>query len=141
MTASRALLALAVLLAAEAVFLVVTAASLVLDLVAGRADSAINGLAFIVIVLVAALFVSSAAVGAFRGRTWIRAASIVWQILQAIAGLAAFQGILDPGFLGVPLIVVAIVAFALTVSPAVTRATAADRDGPADPEPPGTPGT
>lgn len=119
---------LAALLGLEALGLAVVSALLVAGLVVGAARSAVDGLAFVVLVVVATVFVAALAVAAARSRTWMRAGSVVWHVLEAIVAVGAFEGLYGSAGAGAGILAAAVVGFALTVSPPVTRATAPDRD-------------
>ncbi|MBW4033552.1 MAG: hypothetical protein HIU88_12965 [Acidobacteria bacterium] len=83
------------------------------------------GIALTIVVIVAAVWLAAIVVGTYRGRAWIRAAAIVWQVLQVAVGVGALQGqVAQPGW-GWPLIVLAafvfLVLFAKSVVTATTR--------------------
>lgn len=81
------------------------------------------GTAIALIVLAGLLAVTLAAVllGIWRGRAWVRAATVVFQVLLFAVGIGALQGAFaQPGW-GWPLIIVAVLGFGL----AVARSTAA----------------
>ena len=83
------------------------------------------GIALTIVVIVAAVWLAAIVIGTYRGRAWIRAAAIVWQVLQVAVGVGALQGqVAQPGW-GWPLIVLAafvfLVLFAKSVVTATTR--------------------
>ena len=54
--------------------------------------------------------------GIWRGRAWVRAATVVFQVLLFAVGVGALQGALaQPGW-GWPLVVVAVLGFGLAVA-------------------------
>lgn len=54
--------------------------------------------------------------GIWRGRAWVRAAGVVFQVLLFAVGVGALQGAFaQPGW-GWPLIIVAVIGFALFVA-------------------------
>jgi hypothetical protein len=89
----------------------------------GGSSQLASGIALSVIIVLAAVWLAAMAVGAVRGRAWIRPAAIVWQILQIAVGIGALQGALAQPAWGWPLIVVAIAAFILLFTPQVVDAT------------------
>jgi hypothetical protein len=83
------------------------------------------GIALTIVVIVAAVWLAAIVIGTYRGRAWIRAAAIVWQVIQVAVGVGALQGqVAQPGW-GWPLIVLAafvfLVLFAKSVVTATTR--------------------
>lgn len=83
------------------------------------------GIALTIVVIVASVWLAAIVIGTYRGRAWIRAAAIVWQVLQVAVGVGALQGqVAQPGW-GWPLIVLAafvfLVLFAKSVVTATTR--------------------
>jgi len=113
---------LIVLLAVE--FLAVAALAIVLLIETVTAPSAVmgGGIALTVIALVAAAWLGAIVVGALRGQSWIRAAAIVWQVLQVAMGVGALQGQFAQPAWGWPLIVLAaVVLLLLFVKPVVAQ--------------------
>ena len=77
---------------------------------------------------VAAAWLAAIVVGTLRGQAWIRAAAIVWQVLQFAVGVGALQGQLaQPGW-GWPLIALAVVVFLLLFTKPVVALTSARGD-------------
>ena len=78
--------------------------------VALQPSSYATAVALIVMVVIAAAWVSAVAIGSLRRAPWTRAGAIVWQILQVSIAVGAFQGLFarpDVGWLPlVPAIVV-----------------------------------
>ncbi|HXR44536.1 MAG TPA: hypothetical protein VN759_07000 [Pseudolysinimonas sp.] len=92
-------------------------------LVTGSAGDFASGIALTIVIVLAALGLGATVVGAVRGRSWIRAASIVWQVLQVAVGIGALQGAVAQPVYGWPLIIVAVVAFILLFTRPVVAAT------------------
>ena len=86
------------------------------------------GIALTIVAFIAAAWLTAIVVGTYRGQAWIRAAAIVWQVLQVAVGVGALQGqVAQPGW-GWPLIVLAVVVFLLLFTKPVVAATSARRD-------------
>src|SRR4051812_21164363 len=119
---------LIVLLAVE--FVAVAALAIVLLIETLTAPSAVmgGGIALTVIAFVAAAWLGAIVVGALRGQAWIRAAAIVWQVLQVAIGAGALQGqFAQPGW-GWPLIVLAAVVLLLLFTKPVVALIPGRRD-------------
>ena len=84
---------LLVLLTLEFLAMVGVCVYLVAALFVSHPTSYAGGVAFLVLALVAALWLAYIVVGALRGRAWIRGASIVWQVIQFAIGIGCFQGL------------------------------------------------
>ncbi|MEO8907850.1 MAG: hypothetical protein ABI310_07195 [Microbacteriaceae bacterium] len=117
------LIALAVLLFAEGALMVAVVVWLLLQMTTAGPLSLASGIAIVVLAVVGALWVLLAAVGAARGRSWMRGAAISWQLVQAAVAIGCFQGVYSEPALGWALLIPAIVGVLLVVSPSVTRAT------------------
>ena len=75
-----------------------------------------TALALIVLAALTAVVLGAVLVGVWRGRAWVRAAGVVFQVLLFAIGVGALQGALaQPGW-GWPLIIVAVVGFVLVVA-------------------------
>ena len=68
----------------------------------------------------------SSRVNTLRGRPWVRAAAMVWQVLQIGLGIGSLQGLFAREDIGWFLIVPAIVVIALLFTPPVLAATRRD---------------
>jgi len=86
------------------------------------------GIALTVIGFVAAAWLGAIVVGALRGQAWIRAAAIVWQVLQVAIGVGALQGQFAPPSWGWPLIVLAAVVLLLLFTKPVVALIPGRRD-------------
>ncbi len=72
-----------------------------------------TALALVVLAGLTAAALGAVLAGIWRGRAWVRAASVVFQVLLFAIGIGALQGALaQPGW-GWPLIVVAAIGFVL----------------------------
>lgn len=117
-----ALVAVTVLLFAEAAALVGVLVWLIVDLLAFRPSSFATAIALIVLVAVGAAGLSAIAVASVRRAPWSRAAAIVWQVLQLSVAVGAFQGLFARPDLGWALLVPAVVVIGLLLWPPVRLA-------------------
>lgn len=86
------------------------------------------GIALTVVAVVAAAWLGAIVVGTVRGQAWIRAAAIVWQVIQVAVGVGALQGqVAQPGW-GWPLIILALLVFLLLFTKPIVTATSARRE-------------
>ena len=114
--------ALLVLLAAEFLLVAALAVTLVIDVLLLPAASLASGIALTVLAVLAAVWLGAILVGAWRGRSWVRSAAIVWQVLQFAVGVGALQGAFAQPVWGWPLAATAVVAVLLLVSKPVAEA-------------------
>jgi hypothetical protein len=114
-----ALLAAAGLTAAEGLGLVVYAVVIVVHGFGGDASSPANVALLAVLVLAWAGGLGAAARGLLAGRRWARSPLIVNQLLLVAVGIPVAQG--ASGWLGWPIVAVAVLALAALASPPVTR--------------------
>jgi hypothetical protein len=74
-----------------------------------------------VIAVLVVIVLGAALRGVWQGRAWVRAASVVVQVLVFAIGVGALQGAFaQPGW-GWPLIIIGVVGFALLMSKAVVN--------------------
>jgi hypothetical protein len=74
-----------------------------------------TALALVVLAALTAVVLGAVLVGLWRGRAWVRAAGVVFQVLLFAIGVGALQGALaQPGW-GWPLVIVGVVGFVLVV--------------------------
>jgi uncharacterized membrane protein len=95
----------------------------IVALVQGGAEDLASGIALTVIIVLAAIWLGAMVAGTVRGRPWIRAAGIVWQVIQIAAGVSVLLGTLAQPWIGWPLVVVGAAAFILLFTPSVVDAT------------------
>ena len=117
-----ALVAVTLLLFAEAAALVGVLVWLLIDLLVLRPSSFATAIALIVLVAIGAAWVSAIAVASVRRAPWSRAAAIVWQVLQLSVAVGAFQGLFARPDLGWALLVPAVVIVGLLLWPPVRLA-------------------
>lgn len=118
-----ALLALAALLAAEALLVWAAAAWLVFELLTATPTSLAGAVAILVLVVVAALWVSAIAWGALRARSWIRGAALTWQLVQIFVAIGCFQGLYARVDVGWALLLPSLAVIVLLFTPRVLAAT------------------
>ena len=112
---------LIVLLTVEFLGVAALAVVLLFETLTAPSASIGGGIALTVIGFVAAAWLGAIVVGALRGQAWIRAAAIVWQVLQVAVGVGALQGQVAQPAWGWPLIVLAAFVFLLLfLKPVVT---------------------
>jgi hypothetical protein len=120
-----ALLALAALLALEAVALWATAVWELVEVLTQPAASEASAVALLVLIVIAATWVSAIAVNVLRHRAWVRGAAVTWQIVQVAVGIGLLQGIGANVAVGLALIIPSEVVVALLFTPAGLTATGA----------------
>ncbi|WP_285113847.1 hypothetical protein [Leifsonia sp. fls2-241-R2A-40a] len=121
---SPLLIVLAAILALEAVLVVALAVWLLVELLTEKPASYPSAVAIVVLVFLAAAWVIATLAGILRRRGWARASALTIQILQLAIAVGCFQGLYAQPVLGWALLVPAVIAGLLAVSPAVARATA-----------------
>ena len=111
----RAVTVLAVVLGIEAAGMVIVTILLLVELLVlgSRPSSVTSAVALAVCAAIAALGLALVARGILRLGRWARSAAIVWQIVQALVGVDAFQGPQSRPDLGSLLLVPAAVALFL----------------------------
>jgi hypothetical protein len=115
---------LTLILALEAALVTVVAVWLLVDLLTVRPGSYPSAVAITVLAFLAAAWVVATVVGLLRRRSWARASTLTIQILQVAVAVGCFQGFYARPDLGWALLVPAVVAGVLAVTPSVVRATA-----------------
>jgi hypothetical protein len=109
--------------------LVLAAAGLLLgELVAAAEHSSPDAVALLVVAALALLGCLAMIVGLQRGRFWVRAAILVWQLLQGMVGVYALTGAGAQPLIGWPLILLAVILIVLLFTPGVQRWTARRED-------------
>jgi hypothetical protein len=119
----RLLVALAVLLFLEAVFLAVVAGVLVYDLTSEVPTSYASAVGILILVLLAAIWLVFVGVGALRAQPWVRAAALTWQVLQIAVAVGSFQGAFARNDIAWFLLVPAVLVIALLFTRSVMAAT------------------
>lgn len=115
--------ALIVLLIGEFVLVAGLAVTLIIELLVATPISFASAVALTVLAVFAAAWLGAIVVGTLRGQAWIRAAAIVWQVLQFAVGASAISGTFSSPAIGWPLVIVAFVTFVLLFTKPVVDAT------------------
>ncbi len=117
------LLVLAIIVGLEAVLVTGLAVWLLIELLTQRPESYPSAIAITVLGFLAAAWAIATFAGLIRRRSWARASALTIQILQLAIAVGCFQGLFARPDLGWALLVPAVVAGILAISPAVVRAT------------------
>ncbi|MEV8214546.1 hypothetical protein [Leifsonia sp. NPDC077715] len=118
------LLVLAVIVGLEALLVTGLAVWLLVELLTQRPESYPSAVAITVLGFLAAAWAILTFVGLLRRQGWARASALTIQILQLAVAVGCFQGLFARPDLGWALLVPAVVAGVLAITPAVVRATA-----------------
>lgn len=129
------LVVLVVLLFVESLMVFGAAAYLLIELLIDTPASYPSAIAILVLTVAAAAWITVIAVKVLAGQQWTRAATIVWQVLQASIGLGSLQGMGATPEVGWPLIILAAVVAVLLFTKPVLAATTQVEELQAD-EPP-----
>lgn len=108
-----AVTALGVIVSIEALVMVGLVVWLGIEIAVAQPEYLVTAVAILVLAAIAALFLVFVAIGTFRMQVWTRSATLVWQIFQVVAAIAAFQGIIGSASVGWFLLVPAILAVIL----------------------------
>lgn len=111
------------LLTIEFLGVAVLAVSLLVETVTAQTATFGAGVALTIVALLAAAWLGAIVVGTVTGRAWIRAAAIVWQVIQVAVGVGALQGQVAQPVWGWPLIALAALVFLLLFTKPVVTAT------------------
>jgi hypothetical protein len=116
-------LALAIVVGVEALGMVLVTIVLLLSIASARAGSfdLASGVALAIGTAIAAAGLVLVALGIFRSRKWTRPAALVWQLVQILVGLDAFQGEGARPDLGALLLVPGVIALILLFTPGVSQ--------------------
>jgi hypothetical protein len=112
----------------EAALLAAATIYLGVEIVVASPASLISAVALAVLVAIAAAWLAAVGVNVLRGSAWVRGAIVVWQLLQLVLALGAFQGLIAQPEWGLPLIGLAIFSLVLVFTPPVVRATSRQRN-------------
>jgi len=113
---------LTVVVALEAVALVIATVWLAVEIAVATPESLATAIALTVTCAVVAGGVAWLAIGLARRRSNVRGGVLVWQIMQAAIGIGALQGIFARVDIGWALLLPAIVGFVLVLTPSVSAA-------------------
>lgn len=120
---SSAHTALVVLLGAEAALLWAVVIWLILELLTDQPTSFASAIAILLIALIAAAWVTTITVATLRGRPWIRAAAVTWQLVQVFIAIGCFQGLYARPGLGWALLAPSVLVVVLLFTRSVVEAT------------------
>ena len=120
---SRAHLLLVLLLGAEAALLWAAVIWLILELLTDQPTSFASALAILGIAGIAAAWVTTITVATLRGRSWIRAAAVTWQLVQVFIAIGCFQGFYARPDVGWALLVPSVLVIVLLFTRSVVEAT------------------
>lgn len=118
------LIVLAVIVALEALLVTGLALWLLFELLTQTPQSYTTAIAITVLVALGAAWVIATLVGLLRLHAWARASIVTIQILMIAVAVGSFQGLVARPDVGWALLVPAVVAGALALTPSVVRATA-----------------
>jgi hypothetical protein len=88
---------------------------LLIELLTVPPASLATAVALVVLAALALVVLGAVLLGVWRGRAWVRAAGVVFQVLLFAIGVGALQGAFAQAAWGWPLIGVAVLGFALFV--------------------------
>lgn len=109
---------------AECALLAAATIYLVVELIVATPDSYASAVALTVLTAIAAVWLGFIAVNILRGRSWVRGATVVWQVLQIAVAIGCFQGLFARPDIGWALLVPALVVLVLLFTRPVLAATA-----------------
>jgi len=121
---------LVVILGAEAALMIGVSLFLLVELVTVPATSVATAVALLIACVIAAAWLVVITIAAWRGRSWTRGGALVWQFLQVAVGVGSIQGVLPRPDIATWLLIPAIVAIVLLLTPSVSEHLARRDDGP-----------
>ena len=113
---------LGAIVAVEALVMAGLTVWLGIETVVASPEYLVTAIAILVLAAIAALFLVFVAIGTFRMQAWTRSATLVWQIFQVVAAIAAFQGIIGTATVGWFLLVPAVAAVILLFTKSTVEA-------------------
>lgn len=117
------LLALSVVLAAEALLATGVTVWLIVELLTATPDSFASAVVILLLAAGLACALWAMVVGLLRRQAWVRGAALTWQLLQIAVAIGCFQGVFAVPSLGWALLIPAAIAILLLMSPPVVAAT------------------
>jgi hypothetical protein len=105
---------------AEVALMVALLGWLLFELVTVVPVSYPSAIAIVVLVALAACFVTAVALGTKRRKSWVRGAALTWQILQIAVAIGCFQGFYARPDIGWALLLPSLVVIGLLFAPSVT---------------------
>ena len=117
------LIALSVVLAAEAALATGVTVWLVFELLTATPDSFASAVVILLLSAGLACALWAMVVGLLRRQSWVRGAALTWQLLQIAVAIGCFQGVFAVPSLGWALLIPGVLAILLLMSPPVVAAT------------------
>ncbi|MDN4639344.1 hypothetical protein QCD70_03710 [Agreia sp. PsM10] len=117
------MLALSVVLAAEALLATGVTVWLIVELLTATPDSFASAVVILLLAAGLACALWAMVVGLLRRQAWVRGAALTWQLLQIAVAIGCFQGVFAVPSLGWALLIPAAIAILLLMSPPVVAAT------------------
>lgn len=121
---------LVTILGAEAALMSGLTIFLVYELAVEPTTSLATAVALLVATALAAFWLITLTIAMWRGRSWTRGGALVWQFLQVAVGVGSIQGFLPRPDIASWLLIPAIVAIVLLLTPSVSEHLARRDDGP-----------
>lgn len=112
---------LVIIVGAEAALMVGISAFLLIELMIAPTTSIGTAIALAVLSALAAIWLVVITIGAWRGRPWTRGGALVWQFMQVAVGVGSIQGFLPRPDIAAWLILPAVVAIILLLTPSVSE--------------------
>jgi hypothetical protein len=117
------LLVLSAVLAAEALLATGVTIWLVIELLTATPESFASAVVILLLSAGLAIALWAMVAGLLRTQSWVRGAALTWQLLQIAVAIGCFQGVFAVPSLGWALLIPAVVAILLLMSPPVVAAT------------------
>jgi len=117
---------LVIILGCEALLMAGISVFLVLEFVLDAPEFVGTALVLTFLCILAAVWLTIITVGAGRGRSWTRGGALVWQFLQLAVGIGSIQGLVPRPDIASWLVLPAVVALVLLLTPSVSRHLARD---------------
>ncbi|MFP5291224.1 MAG: hypothetical protein ACLGH5_09670 [Actinomycetes bacterium] len=121
---------LVTIIGAEAALMAGVTIFLGYELATQPTTSVATAIALLVVAAIAAFWLITLTIAMWRGRSWTRGGALVWQFLQVAVGVGSIQGFLPRPDIASWLLIPAIVAIVLLLTPSVSEHLARHDDGP-----------
>lgn len=121
---------LVTIIGAEAALMAGVTIFLGYELATQPTTSVATAIALLVVAAIAAFWLVALTIAMWRGRSWTRGGALVWQFLQVAVGVGSIQGFLPRPDIASWLLIPAIVAIVLLLTPSVSEHLARHDDGP-----------
>lgn len=117
---------LVIILGSESLLMAGISAFLLLEFVIDAPQFVGTALFLTALCILAAVWLAIITVGAWRGRSWTRGGALVWQFLQLAVGIGSIQGLVPRPDIASWLVLPAVVAIVLLLTPSVSLFLARD---------------